>query len=257
MSSTTRRTAGSTRIVVCGRPGIRHLGSCVPRASLARISMDEPSLPRRERARRPCNAPPRPVRRRAPPRRTARAATRPEADDSVRGACRASAANPALRRRRVRSRDAQHCSRFAWSARFASQTATSRASATWPTSWCAKPASNRCVRARARLALPRGRRAAQLPGVSPACGAAARYRPLGGSATEPLNRCARCAPVQRVTNGAAASGAPRAKRRSRSSATRQFSRAVSRPASSSSTRSPRITLNVTTAPVSDASASGV
>lgn len=107
------------------------------------------------------------------------------------------------------------------------------------------------------LALPRGRRAAQLPGVSPACGAAARYRPLGGSATEPLNRCARCAPVQRVTNGAAASGAPRAKRRSRSSATRQFSRAVSRPASSSSTRSPRITLNVTTAPVSEASASGV
>lgn len=107
------------------------------------------------------------------------------------------------------------------------------------------------------LALPRGRRAAQLPGVSPACGAAARYRPLGGSATEPLNRRARCAPVQRVTNGAAASGAPRAKRRSRSSATRQFSRAVSRPASSSSTRSPRITLNVTTAPVSEASASGV
>lgn len=107
------------------------------------------------------------------------------------------------------------------------------------------------------FALPRGRRAAQLPGVSPACGAAARYRPLGGSATEPLNRCARCAPVQRVTNGAAASGAPRAKRRSRSSATRQFSRAVSRPASSSSTRSPRITLNVTTAPVSEASASGV
>lgn len=257
MSSTTRRTAGSTRIVVCGRPGIRHLGSCVPRASLARISMDEPSLPRRERARRPCNAPPRPVRRRAPPRRTARAATRPEADDSVRGACRASAANPALRRRCVRSRDSQHCSRFAWSARFASQTATSRASATWPTSWCAKPASNRCVRARARLALPRGRRAAQLPGVSPACGAAARHRPLSGSATEPLNRCARCAPVQRVTNGAAASGAPRAKRRSRSSATRQFSRAVSRPASSSSTRSPRITLNVTTAPVSEASASGV
>lgn len=108
-----------------------------------------------------------------------------------------------------------------------------------------------------RLALPRGRRAAQLPGVSPACGAAARYRPLGGSATEPLNRRARCAPVQRVTNGAAASGAPRAKRRSRSSATRQFSRAVSRPASSSNTRSPRITLNVTTAPVSDAIASGV
>lgn len=107
------------------------------------------------------------------------------------------------------------------------------------------------------FALPRGRRAAQLPGVSPACGAAARYRPLGGSATEPLNRRARCAPVQRVTNGAAASGAPRAKRRSRSSATRQFSRAVSRPASSSSTRSPRITLNVTTAPVSEASASGV
>ncbi len=107
------------------------------------------------------------------------------------------------------------------------------------------------------LASPRGRRAAQLPGVSPACGAAARYRPLGGSATEPLNRRARCAPVQRVTNGAAASGAPRAKRRSRSSATRQFSRAVSRPASSSSTRSPRITLNVTTAPVSEASASGV
>lgn len=107
------------------------------------------------------------------------------------------------------------------------------------------------------LALPRGRRAAQLPGVSPACGAAARYRPLGGSATEPLNRRARCAPVQRVTNGAAASGAPRAKRRSRSSATRQFSRAVSRPASSSNTRSPRITLNVTTAPVSEASASGV
>lgn len=107
------------------------------------------------------------------------------------------------------------------------------------------------------LALPRGRRAAQLPGVSPACGAAARYRPLGGSATEPLNRRARYAPVQRVTNGAAASGAPRAKRRSRSSATRQFSRAVSRPASSSSTRSPRITLNVTTAPVSEASASGV
>lgn len=107
------------------------------------------------------------------------------------------------------------------------------------------------------FALPRGRRAAQLPGVSPACGAAARYRPLGGSATEPLNRCARCAPVQRVTNGAAASGAPRAKRRSRSSATRQFSRAVSRPASSSNTRSPRITLNVTTAPVSDAIASGV
>lgn len=107
------------------------------------------------------------------------------------------------------------------------------------------------------FALPRGRRAAQLPGVSPACGAAARHRPLGGSATEPLNRCARCAPVQRVTNGAAASGAPRAKRRSRSSATRQFSRAVSRPASSSSTRSPRITLNVTTAPVSEASASGV
>lgn len=107
------------------------------------------------------------------------------------------------------------------------------------------------------FALPRGRRAAQLPGVSPACGAAARYRPLGGSATEPLNRRARCAPVQRVTNGAAASGAPRAKRRSRSSATRQFSRAVSRPASSSSTRSPRITLNVTTAPVSDAIASGV
>lgn len=107
------------------------------------------------------------------------------------------------------------------------------------------------------LALPRGRRAAQLPGVSPACGAAARYRPFGGSATEPLNRRARCAPVQRVTNGAAASGAPRAKRRSRSSATRQFSRAVSRPASSSSTRSPRITLNVTTAPVSEASASGV
>lgn len=144
-------------------------------------------------------------------------------------------------------------------ARFASQTATSRASATWPTSWCAKPASNRCVRVRvrARLALPRGRRAAQLPGVSPACRAAARYRPLGGSATEPLNRRARCAPVQRVTNGAAASGAPRAKRRSRSSATRQFSRAVSRPASSSSTRSPRITLNVTTAPVSEASASGV
>lgn len=257
MSSTTRRTAGSTRIVVRGRPGIRHLGRCVPRASLARISMDEPSLPRRERARRPCNAPPRPVRRRAPPRRTGRAATRPEADDSVRGACRASAANPALGRRRVRSRDSHHCSRFAWSARFASQTATSRASATWPTSWCAKPASNRCVRARARLALPRGRRAAQLPGVSPACGAAARYRPLGGSATEPLNRRARCAPVQRVTNGAAASGAPRAKRRSRSSATRQFSRAVSRPASSSSTRSPRITLNVTTAPVSEASASGV
>lgn len=107
------------------------------------------------------------------------------------------------------------------------------------------------------FALPRGRRAAQLPGVSPACGAAARYRPLGGSATEPLNRRARYAPVQRVTNGAAASGAPRAKRRSRSSATRQFSRAVSRPASSSSTRSPRITLNVTTAPVSEASASGV
>ncbi len=107
------------------------------------------------------------------------------------------------------------------------------------------------------FALPRGRRAAQLPGVSLACGAAARYRPLGGSATEPLNRRARCAPVQRVTNGAAASGAPRAKRRSRSSATRQFSRAVSRPASSSSTRSPRITLNVTTAPVSEASASGV
>lgn len=107
------------------------------------------------------------------------------------------------------------------------------------------------------FALPRGRRAAQLPGVSPACGAAARYRPLGGSATEPLNRRARCAPVQRVTNGAAASGAPRAKRRSRSSATRQSSRAVSRPASSSSTRSPRITLNVTTAPVSEASASGV
>ncbi len=107
------------------------------------------------------------------------------------------------------------------------------------------------------FALPRGRRAAQLPGVSPACGAAARYRPLGGSATEPLNRRARCAPVQRVTNGAAASGAPRAKRRSRSSATRQFSRAVSRPASSSNTRSPRITLNVTTAPVSDAIASGV
>ncbi len=92
---------------------------------------------------------------------------------------------------------------------------------------------------------------------SPCRATAARYRPLGGSATEPLNRCARCAPVQRVTNGAAASGAPRAKRRSRSSATRQFSRAVSRPASSSSTRSPRITLNVTTAPVSEASASGV